>query len=107
LLTVSDPTMRGIIAAGRAARLIGELKTRVGDIGLIVNRVPRDGSGELKLTPELEKAIAENGLKLIGLIPEDPTVGQYDARGLPLAGLPPEAPVRQAVERIIRSLDGL
>ena len=30
LLTVSDPTMRGIIAAGRAAKLIGELKTRTG-----------------------------------------------------------------------------
>ena len=107
LLTVSDPTMRGIIAAGRAARLIGELKTRVGDIGLIVNRVPTDGSGEPKLMSELQQAIAENGLKLVGLIPEDSTVGQYDAKGLPLAELPPEAPVRQAVEGIIKSLDGL
>ncbi|MBL7184491.1 MAG: AAA family ATPase [Anaerolineae bacterium] len=107
LLTVSDPTMRGIIAAGRAAKLIGELNTRVGDIGLIVNRVPVDGSGELKLTPELEQAIAENGLQLIGLIPEDPTVGAYDAKGLPLVELPPEAPARQAVEEIIKSLDGL
>jgi CO dehydrogenase maturation factor len=107
LLTVSDPTMRGIIAAGRAAKLIGELKTRVGDIGLIVNRVPTDGSDELKLAPELEQAIAENGLKLIGLIPEDRTVGEYDAKGLPLIELPAEAPVRQAVEEIIKSLDGL
>ena len=107
LLTVSDPTMRGIIAAGRAAKLIGELKTRVGDIGLIVNRVPTDGSGEPKLTPELEQAIAENGLKLVGLIPEDPTVGEYDAKGLPLVKLPPESPARQAIEEIIKSLDGL
>jgi CO dehydrogenase maturation factor len=107
LLTVSDPTMRGIIAAGRAAKLIGELDTRVGDIGLIVNRVRGDGSGELKLTPELEQAIAENGLKLVGLIPEDPTVGEYDAKGLPLVELPPESPARQAVEEIIKSLDGL
>ena len=107
LLTVSDPTMRGIIAAGRAAKLIGELKTRVGDIGLIVNRVPTDGSGEPKLTPELEQAIAENGLKLVGLIPEDPTVGEYDAKGLPLAELPPQTPARRAVEEIIKSLEGL
>ncbi len=107
LLTISDPTMRGIIAAGRAANLIGELDTRVGDIGLIVNRVRGDGSGELKLTPELEQAIAENGLKLIGLIPEDPTVGNYDAKGRPLIELPPESPARQAVEEIIKSLDGL
>ena len=107
LLTVTDPTMRGIIAAGRAAKLIQELKTRVGDIRLIVNRVPTDGSGELKLVAELEQAIAENGLKLIGLIPEDPTVGEYDAKGLPLIELPPETPVRQAIEGIIKSLDGL
>jgi CO dehydrogenase maturation factor len=106
LLAVSDPTMRGIIAAARAAKLIRELKTRVGDIRLIVNRVPRDGSGRLKLAPRLEQAIAENGLELIGLLPEDPTVGEYDAKGLPLIELPPETPVRQAMEEIIRSLDG-
>jgi CO dehydrogenase maturation factor len=61
----------------------------------------------LKLTPELEQAIAENGLKLIGLVPEDPTVGAYDAKGLPLIELPPESPARQAIEEIIRSVDGL
>jgi len=106
LLTVSDPTIRAIIAAGRAAKLIGELDTRVGDIRLIVNRVPGDGSGELKLAPELEQAIVENGLKLIGLIPEDPTVGEYDAKGLPLIELPPQTPARQAIEEIIKSLGG-
>lgn len=106
LLTVSDSTIRAIIAAGRAAKLIGELDTRVGDIRLIVNRVPGDGSGELKLAPELEQAIVENGLKLIGLIPEDPTVGEYDAKGLPLIELPPQTPARQAIEEIIKSLDG-
>ena len=105
LLTVSDPTMRGVIAAGRAARLIGELKTRVGDIRLIINRAPGAGSGELKLSPTLKQAIAENGLQLVGLIPEDPTVGEYDATGLPLVELPPQAPVRQAMDEIIKSLD--
>jgi len=107
LLIVSDPTMRGILAAARAAKLIHELKTRVGDIRLIVNRVPRDGSGELKLAPELEQAIAENGLKLVGLIPEDPIVGEYDAKGIPLIKIPRESPVRRALEEVIKSLDGL
>ena len=105
LLTVSDPTMRGVIAAGRAVKLIGELDTRVGDIRLIINRAPGAGSGELKLSPTLKQAIAENGLQLVGLIPEDPTVGEYDATGLPLVELPPQAPVRQAMDEIIKSLD--
>ena len=105
LLTVSDPTMRGVIAAGRAVKLIGELDTRVGDIRLIINRAPGAGSGELKLSPTMKQAIAENGLQLVGLIPEDPTVGEYDATGLPLVELPPQAPVRQAMDEIIKSLD--
>jgi CO dehydrogenase maturation factor len=107
LLTVSDPTMRGIIAAGRAAKLIGDLDTRVGDIGLIVNRVREDGPGKLKLSPELEQTIAEYDMRLIGLLPEDPTVGEYDAKGTPLRELPADAPIRQAVAEIIESLDGL
>jgi CO dehydrogenase maturation factor len=107
LLAVSDPTIRGVIAAGRAGRLIGELDTRVGDIGLILNRVPADESGELRLSPDLEKAVSETGLKLLGLVPEDPTVGRFDAKGQPLIELPPESQARQAVEEIIRSMDGL
>ena len=71
-----------------------------------MNRVPKDESGKLKLTPQLEQVIAENGLDVVGLIPEDPTVGEYDAKGLPVVELPPQAPVRQATEKIIESLDG-
>jgi CO dehydrogenase maturation factor len=107
LLLVADPTVRSIITAGIAAQLIQKLKTRAGDIRLVINRVPKDREGTLSLAPALQQAIAENGLKLVGLIPEDPTVGEYDARGLPLVELPPEAPARQAVEEIIKSLDGL
>jgi CO dehydrogenase maturation factor len=107
LLIVSDPTVRSIITAGRAAQLIHELRTWVGDIRLVINRVPKDREGTLSLAPALQQAIVENGLKLVGLIPEDPTVGEYDAKGLPLVELPPEAPARQAVEEIIKSLDGL
>lgn len=107
LLIVSDPTVRGIIAAGRAAQLIHELRTWVGDIRLVINRVPKDEEGKLSLAPEVEEAIAQNGLKLAGLIPEDPAVGEYDAKGLPLIKLPPHTPVRLAVEKIIKSLPEL
>ena len=42
LLLVSDPSLRGIIAAGRVAELVDELKTAVGAVYLIVNRVNGD-----------------------------------------------------------------
>ena len=76
LLIVSDPTMRGITTAGRVVDVIGELKTKVGKHYLIVNRVTDD------LTPELQQAIVQNKLNLVGTIPLDPLVAQFDAVGL-------------------------
>jgi CO dehydrogenase maturation factor len=87
--------MRGIIAAGRAAQLLRELDTSVGEVHLIVNKV----RGNLPIG--LKKAISERGLDLLGLIPEDPMVVEYDAKGLPLVELPSHSPAREAIEKII------
>ncbi len=46
LVLVSDPSLRGIIAAGRVAELVDELKTTVGTTLLIVNRVIGDALPE-------------------------------------------------------------
>ena len=101
LFVVSDPTLRGIIAAGRVAALVDELKTAVGTIRLIVNRV----TGDTLPTP-LAQAIEEQKLRLAGLIPADPAVGDLDARGEPIVRLPADAPSRLALERILVALDG-
>ncbi len=101
LLLVSDPTLRGIIAAGRVAELVDELKTSVGSIYLIVNRVYGD-----TLPESLMKAIEEHNLKLAGLIPADPAVNELDALGEPIVSLPEEAPVRRSLEAILAAVDG-
>ncbi len=107
LLLVSDPTMRGLVAAGRAAALVDELKIWVGAVHLILNRVPTDGKGKPSLAPELERAIAEHGLDLIGLIPLDLTLAEYETIGKPLTQLPEETPIYQAVKEVIHSFNGL
>jgi len=107
LLIVSDPTMRGFIAASRIVDLIKELDTRASHSRLIVNRVSVDGDGRLSLAPQLESIIKGKGLKLAGLIPEDATVADYDALGKPLVDLPKESPIRSAVEDLLQALDGL
>jgi len=107
LLIVSDPTMRGLIAASRVVDLIRELDTHVSYIRLIVNRVSVDGDGQPSLAPQLEGVIRENGLELAGLIPEDSTVADYDALGKPLIDLPQESPIRSAMEDLFQALDGL
>ena len=107
LLIVSDPTTRGLIAAARVAELIKELHTHAGQVGLVVNRVMGGNGDEPQLAPPLQQIIADNNLQLLGLIPQDPTVAEFDALGKPLAELPPDTPVRKRVEEIIASIDGL
>ena len=94
LVLVTDPSLRGLVAAARAQALVGELRTRVGRIGLVVNRV----KGELP--PAIQSAIEEHGLTLWAVIPEDPAVGALDAAGHPLAELPPDSAIRGIVRDV-------
>ena len=101
LLLVSDPSLRGIIAAGRVAELVDELKTSVGAVYLIVNRVNGD-----TLPEPLLRAIEEQKLNLAGIIPADPAVNELDALGEPLVKLPDDAPVRRSLRAILASVNG-
>jgi CO dehydrogenase maturation factor len=101
LLVVSDPSLRGIIAAGRVAELVDELKTSVGAVHLIVNRVNGDS-----LSEPLLKAIEEQKLNLAGLIPADLAVNELDALGEPLVNLPEDDAARRTLGAILASLDG-
>jgi CO dehydrogenase maturation factor len=96
LLVVSDPSIRGLTTAGRVVQLIGELKTKVGAHYLIVNRA-RDGA----LTPELEQAIADFGLNLLAVLPDDPAIASFDATGKALVDLPDDSPACRALQTVI------
>lgn len=98
LLIVSDVTMRGIMAAARMKDLIKEMRTKVGKIGLVVNR------SKNSLPPEIQKAIEEHKLELIAVIPEDPYIGVLDVKGKPLIELPEDAPLRKGVREIVSKL---
>jgi len=98
LLIMSDPTIRGVTTATRIKELIGELRTKVGELGFIVNRV----KGEL--SPEIKKAIDESGLQVIALIPEDPNVAGLEMKGRPVTELPEESPLQVKVKEIVERL---
>ncbi len=101
LLAVSDPTVRGLIAAQRVFELVDELGTRVSQAHLLVNRVPVDESGTPQLSPELSAKVLQLGLPLLGLLPQDPGVSELDALGEPLIGLSEDSPVRRHLELLI------
>jgi CO dehydrogenase maturation factor len=98
LLIMSDPTIRGITVATRMKDLIGELRSNVGKVGLIVNRV----KGEL--SPEIKKVIDESGLQVIALIPEDPDIAGLEMKGRPVTELPQESPLQLKVKEIAEGL---
>ncbi len=78
LLMVSDPTVRGIHAAGSIGKLIKELDTRVREKFLIVNRL--DGSLHQAATESIEA----EGLELLCTVPEDELLSETDRRGEPI-----------------------
>jgi CO dehydrogenase maturation factor len=102
LLVVTDPTLRGVTAAGRVAELVAELGTRVGAARLVVNRV----AGELP--GGLAGAIAATGLEVAATIPADPLINDFDSTGRPLVDLPDDDPtvalVRDLVDRLVPQL---
>ncbi len=86
LLVVSDPSIRGIEAAGRITNLVDELNVNVVRRFLIINQV-RDG-----LPDSLQEAIVKHGLNLAGIIPTDDVLYDFDMNGDPTAHLPDDNP---------------
>jgi len=95
LIVITDPTMRGLTAAARVKDLIKEMRTKVGKIGLVVNRV-RNG-----LPAELSQAIKDFGLDLIATIPEDPNLPALEIKGKPIPELPEGSPLRVGAQEIL------
>ena len=99
LVLVSDCSRRGIQAVARIAELAGEIGVRPRKVALIVNRAPggvlNEGTRE-----EIEK----QGLELIGVIPQDETIFEYDSFGKPTAYLPDGDGAKKAVNEIAERL---
>ncbi len=98
LLLVTDPTHRGLVAAQRMAEMVPELEIGVGRTYLVVNRLP----GEMP-TP-LAQAIEKTGLTLIGTVPNDPAMAEFELSGRPLIELPAETAVYKAIREIAQQV---
>ena len=99
-ILVSDCSRRGIQAVGRIAKLIEECNMKPSTVGLIVNRAPK---GELN--EGIKEEIANQGLHLLGVVPQDDAVYEYDCEGKPTASLPEDNPVKKALREIVGKLD--
>ncbi|MCI0520732.1 MAG: hypothetical protein L0Z70_10830, partial [Chloroflexi bacterium] len=91
LLIVSDPTQRGIVAAERIAAMSKDLDIRIEHAWLILNRV--NGAVPAALAEKIESL----GVPLLGTIPANEELAEFEFSGKPLVNLGDASPVYQAV----------
>ena len=98
LLLVSNPSARGVRAAGKISKLLSELDTRVGKKILVLNRVK--GS----IPDILDKIIEEQGLHLFSSVPEDDTLLRMDQSGKPIWKIEEDTPAYLAIHQMMNKL---
>ena len=101
LLVVTDLTAVSLAAAFRIGALARELKLKIGQIGMVVNRASA-------LTPYVEEKARECGIPILGCIPEDAEVTDRSRKGEPLlsvsAGNAAYAAVREIAEKVFAAM---
>ncbi len=98
LLIVSDPSHRGIVAAERIASFRHELDIHIDHTGLILNRIP----GEVP--PALQERIDQMDIPLIGTVPADDQLMQFEFAGRPFIDLSADSVAIQAVNAIMQKI---
>ena len=68
-------------------------------VGLIINRAPGG-----VLNQGTKEEIEKQGLQLLGVVPQDETVFEYDCEGRPTVQLPEDSPVKKAIREIVDNL---
>lgn len=98
LITVSDPSMRGLHTALRVGQVLDEMKTRVHTRGLIINRVP----GRYALSGEQRTQFTDNSYAFIHTLPIDDTISRNDEQGIAVTALNGEDGVSTAIGALMR-----
>jgi len=98
LLFLSDYSIKGIRTAGKIKELISQLKLKVKEEHLIVDRAAEE------LNPGLQEEIRKQGLELLGTVPTDSLILEYDLQGKSLLDLPDESPAVRVVAGMMEKM---
>jgi CO dehydrogenase maturation factor len=98
LFIVSDPTQRGLVAAQRIADMSKELDINIENSHLVINRLRGEMPTELKaFTDKLN-------VPLLGVVPANDELAEFEFSGKPLVELGDESPVYQAVAEMMQKV---
>ena len=98
LLIVTDPTQRGIVAAQRIAGFRDDLDIRIENAYLILNRL--NGS----IPDPLQQAIDALDIPLLGVIPADEKLSNFEFSGRPLVELGDDSTVFRSVTNMMEKI---
>ncbi len=98
LLVVSDSSRRGLQAASRIVELSDTLPLNIGKKIVMVNRV-KEGQEE-----SIKKILDEYSLEMVGMVPEDPQVEEFDLEGKPTIELGKDSRAMEAAYAIFEKI---
>ncbi len=98
MLVVLDTTRKSIKTALRLQEIAREIDVDVKKLFIVANKIPEAAAAELRATA------ATFGIDIDAIIPFDPLITEYDAKGRPMVDLPDDAPVVIAVRAIVEKI---
>ena len=96
LYLVTDYALRGLRAVKRISEMLESLKLEVKEIGIVVTRAPE------KLSEVFMAEVEEIGLPILGTIPNDPALLEFDMEKRSILELPDDSPAVVAVKNLLK-----
>lgn len=96
LFLVTDYSLRGLRALRRIKEMLGSLKLNVKELGIVVTRAPQ------KLNAKFLEEVEEIGVPIVGIIPDDTALLDFDMEKRSLMELDDDSPAVIAVEDLMR-----
>ncbi len=104
LFLVTDYSLRGLRAVRRIHDMLDDLKLDVKDMGIVVTRTPSDVKDESGLNAAFMKEVGEIGLEILGLIPADSQLMNFDMEQRSLMELPDDSLSVAAVDIMMEKI---
>jgi CO dehydrogenase maturation factor len=92
MLIVSDPSQRGLVAAERVVALRDELEIGIKNTWLVINRLVGD-----EMPPALKAKIEAIDVPLLGTIPQNNELLEFEFTGRPILELGADSPVYRSI----------
>jgi len=98
LLVIAHPTIAGAKTAMRIMELVRSLKLDVGCCYLVLNQL------DAEVDPGLKTEFDRTGIEIIGTVPTDPLIRDFELKAVSLMTLPAESKAVIAVETILQKI---